>query len=190
MVIKSEDVRFFEEIRLSGSGGQGLITAGIILAKSAVYKGIRVTQTQSYGPESRGGASRADVIMSDTEFFYPEATSFDILLCLTQEACDKYAPNLKEDGILIVDSTLVKNISMIDNKVYELPFTNIAHEKLGSILPTNIISLSFLVRKTDIICEKSLKKAIKTTMKARHIDMNLKAMKIGFKLADEYNSED
>ena len=120
MVIKSEDVRFFEEIRLSGSGGQGLITAGIILAKSAVYKGIRVTQTQSYGPESRGGASRADVIMSDKEFFFPEATSFDILLCLTQEACDKYAPNLKEDGILIVDSSLVKNISMIDNKVYEI----------------------------------------------------------------------
>ena len=180
---------FKKEIRLSGSGGQGLITAGIILARAAIYEKYLVTQTQSYGPESRGGASRADVIISNTEFYYPEATSFDILLCLTQEACDKYSPNLKDNGILFVDTKYVKNVSMVENKIYELPFTDIAVDNLGTELPTNIISLSFLVHITKIVSEKSLKEAIKETIKPRYVDMNLKAMKLGIKLADNYKAE-
>lgn len=180
---------FKKEIRLSGSGGQGLITAGIILARAAVLDKVIVTQTQSYGPESRGGASRADVIISNTEFYFPEATRFDILLTLTQEAYDKYSENLKDNGTLIVDTTNVKNVTLLDSNIYELPFTEIAAEKLKSILPTNILALAFLVRKTKVVSESSLKKAIKSFIKPRYIDLNLKALKLGFKLADEYESD-
>ncbi|HHE37956.1 MAG TPA: 2-oxoacid:ferredoxin oxidoreductase subunit gamma [Candidatus Cloacimonetes bacterium] len=181
---------FKKELRLSGSGGQGLITAGIILAQAAIRDKYIVTQTQTYGPESRGGASRADVIIGNTEFYFPEATRFDILMTLTQEAYDKYSENLKDNGILIADTTFVKNITLLDSEIYELPFTEIALEKLKTELPTNILAISFLIRKTKVVSESSLKKAITESMKPQYLDLNLKAMKLGFKLADEYVSEE
>jgi len=184
------ETHFKKEIRLSGSGGQGLITAGIILARAAVLDKMKVTQTQSYGPESRGGASRADVIISNETFYFPEAIHFDILLALTQEACDKYIENLKDNGILIADNTYVKNITYTEAEIFELPFTNIATEKLGTALPTNILSLAFLVRKTKIVSENSLKEAVKNSVKSRYVELNMKALKLGFKLADEYKAED
>jgi len=174
------------EIRLSGSGGQGLILAGIILANAAVIEKRRVTQTQSYGPESRGGYSRADVIISDKEIFFPEATQFDILLALTQEACDKYIYDLKEKGTLIVDTTLVKNISVMSENVYEVPFTEKVIEKLGSPITTNICTLAFLVKATGIVKEESLQQAIKDNVKPAFVDVNIKAMKLGFELAKDY----
>lgn len=174
------------EIRLSGSGGQGLILAGIILARAAVIDGKRVTQTQSYGPESRGGFSRADVIISDQEIYYPEATNFNCLLSLTQEACDKYLFDLREEGILIIDTTFVKNLSLAAENTYELPFTDIAIEKLGSPITTNILSLAFLVKITGIVKEESLKMSIAETVKPAFVDLNHKAMQIGFDLAKNY----
>ena len=178
--------KFKKEIRLSGSGGQGLITAGIILAKAAVLEKLKVTQTQSYGPESRGGASRADVIIGNEEFYYPEAVNFDVLLALTQEACDKYSVNLKDEGILIIDNSNVKNTPMLDSEIYELPFTEIAMNKLGTTLPTNILSLAFLVKITGVVSETSLKKAVCDSFKPQFKDLNIKAIKLGFKLADKY----
>ncbi len=175
---------FRHEVRLSGSGGQGLILAGIVLAKAAMYEKYRVTQTQSYGPESRGGASRADVIISNDEVFYPEATNFDILMALTQEACDKYLFDLKDDGVLIADTTYVKNISVLNSQTYELPFTEISIEKLGSPLSTNILSLAFLVRITGIVSAESLERGIRESVKSHYVDINVKAMKLGFELAD------
>ncbi|MCD6176419.1 MAG: 2-oxoacid:acceptor oxidoreductase family protein [Candidatus Cloacimonetes bacterium] len=174
------------EIRLSGSGGQGLITAGIILARAAVLDKLLVTQTQSYGPESRGGYSRADVIISNKEFYYPEAVNFDVLLSLTQDACEAYAKNLKDSGILIADTTNVKNIVPMNAKIYELPLTEIAMEKLGTILPTNILSLAFLVKITGVVSESSLKKAVSDSLKPQFKNLNLKAIKIGFELANRY----
>lgn len=174
------------EIRLSGSGGQGLILAGIILGRAAVIDKRRVTQTQSYGPESRGGSSRADVIISDKEIYYPEATSFDCLLALTQEACDKYLFDLRENGILIIDTTFVKNLALAAEQTYELPFTEIAIEKLGSPISTNILSLAFLVKITGIVKENSLKQSISESVKPAFVDLNLKAMKLGFDLAAKY----
>ncbi len=174
-----------KEIRLSGSGGQGLITAGIILAKAAVIDGYRVTQSQSYGPESRGGASRADVIISKEKFYYPEATKFDVLLALTQEACDKYSPNLEENSILIADTTFVKDIIVQEANIYEIPFTNIAKKELGTALPTNIMSLGFMVKLTKVVTQVSLKKAVQDYVKKQYVDLNTKALKIGFRLAND-----
>jgi 2-oxoglutarate ferredoxin oxidoreductase subunit gamma len=173
------------EIRLSGSGGQGLILAGIILAQAAVIDKKRVTQTQSYGPESRGGASRADVIINDSEIYFPEATHFDVLLALTQEAYDKYINDLKNEGVLIADSTFVKNISVISSTTHEVNFTEVAMQELGSPLPTNIVSLAFLVRLTGLVTKESLETAIRANVKPAFADLNIKAMEIGFRLADE-----
>ncbi len=177
------------EIRLSGSGGQGLILAGIILANAAVHDKRRVTQTQSYGPESRGGYSRADVLISDNEIFFPEATRFDVLLALTQEACDKYIFDLREKGTLVVDTTYVKNIAILSENVYEVPFTEIVMEKLGSPITTNICSLSFLVKATGVVTEESLKLAISESVKPAFVDLNLKAMQLGFELAENYRKQ-
>ena len=174
------------EIRLSGSGGQGLILAGIILARAAVIDKRKVTQTQSYGPESRGGSSRADVIISDHDIYFPEAMNFNCLLALTQEACDKYLFDLREEGVLIIDTTFVKNLALAAENTYELPFTDIAIDKLGSAISTNILSLSFLVRLTKVVKESSLEQSIRESVKPAFIDLNLKAMHIGFDLADNY----
>ncbi|MDP8211168.1 MAG: 2-oxoacid:acceptor oxidoreductase family protein [Candidatus Stygibacter australis] len=174
-----------KQVRLSGSGGQGLLTAGLILSEAATLQGLNVTQTQSYGAASRGGSSRSDVVISNEPIFFPEATHFDSLIALTQESCDKFFPNLRDGGVLIIDTIFVKNYTITDQKIYALPFTQIAIEKLGSSLPTNIMALSFLVRVTNIVTEKYLKEAIKA-FKPEFSESNLKAMKLAFKLADEY----
>ena len=174
------------EIRLSGSGGQGLILAGIILARAAVIDKRRVTQTQSYGPESRGGSSRADVIISDQEIYFPEATHFNCLLALTQEACDKYLFDLRDTGVLIIDTTYVKNLALAAENTYEVPLTDIAIEKLGSPISTNILSLAFLVKITGIVKEASLKQSIAESVKPAFVEINHKAMQIGFDLAAKY----
>ena len=174
------------EIRLSGSGGQGLILAGIILARAAVIDKHKVTQTQSYGPESRGGYSRADVIISDREIYFPEATNFNCLLALTQEACDKYLFDLRDTGILIIDTTFVKNLALAADNTYELPFTEIAMEKLGSPISTNVLSLAFLVKVTGIVSENALETSLRETVKPAFVDLNLKAMNLGFDLAKNY----
>src|SRR3990167_4058256 len=110
------------EIRLSGSGGQGLILGGVILGEAAaIYDGKKAVQSQSYGPEARGGASKSDVIISNEEIDYPKATAIDTLLSLTQEACNKYVVDLKQGGTLIVDSDIVKNIPPGNFKVFKLP---------------------------------------------------------------------
>ena len=174
------------EIRLSGSGGQGLILAGIILARAAVINKHKVTQTQSYGPESRGGYSRADVIISDREIYFPEATNFNCLLALTQEACDKYLFDLRDTGILIIDTTFVKNLALAADNTYELPFTEIAQEQRGSAISTNVLSLAFLVKVTGIVSESALETSLRESVKPAFVDLNIKAMKLGFKLAEEY----
>jgi len=174
------------QVRLSGSGGQGLLTAGLILSEAATLQGLNVTQTQSYGAASRGGSSRSDVVISTEPIFFPEATHFDALVALTQESCDKFFPNLRDEGVLIIDTIFVKNYTVTDQLIYALPFTQIAIEKLGSSLPTNIMALSFMIRVTGIVSEKYLKEAIKA-FKPEFAESNLKAMKLAFKLADEYD---
>ncbi|HHE40784.1 MAG TPA: 2-oxoacid:ferredoxin oxidoreductase subunit gamma [Candidatus Cloacimonetes bacterium] len=176
------------EIRLSGSGGQGLILAGIILAEAAIMDGKKVLQSQSYGPESRGGSSRADVIISNETIYFPRAVELDILLSLTQEAADKYLPNLKSNGYLFYDSSSIK-VNPIDGESIGVPFTELAIKNFKKAIVTNIISLAFLCRVTEIVSMDSLKEAIKNRVKARFIDMNMEAVSLGIKLAEKYLSE-
>src|SRR3970040_612962 len=129
------------ELRFSGSGGQGMILAGIIIAEAAaIYDGKKAVQSQSYGPESRGGASRSEVIISDEDIDYPKATSIDFMLALTQEACTKYHKDIKKGGILLVDSEEVRELPKGDFKTLSYPIINTAREELGKVIVANIIS--------------------------------------------------
>lgn len=170
-------------IRFSGSGGQGLITAGIVFSAAAVSAGYHVAQTQNYGPEARGGASRTDVIISDEDIYYPKPASLDILIALTQESVDKYYVNLKEHGVMIVDGTLVGSLPCSDAIV--IPFTRLAREKIGNVLTANIISLGTMVAFLDGLKTEYLENAIAKRFSKSFVDTNIKAFQLGFKEGKE-----
>ena len=174
------------EICLSGAGGQGLILAGIILAEAAsIYDGKEAVQTQSYGPEARGGASRSEVIISNDFIDYPKVIESDILLALTQDACNKYVKNLSRDGILVVDSSIVKEIPSIPAKIYKFPVTKIAQERLGTKLVTNIISLGIIEELTKVVSMEALKKAVYNRVPSKAKEINEKALLLGIDIAKE-----
>ncbi len=181
---------FYYEMRLSGSGGQGLILAGIIIAEAAVLDGFNVSQTQSYGPEARGGASRSDVVLSNSVIYYPKTTKLDLLLALTQEACDKYFFALKPEGLLIIDSSNVNNVPT--TKAIQYPITMTAREKFGTTLVTNIISLGIIQIFSNVISKKSLKEAVANRVPPHTKKLNLEALELGFnigeKLKKKYNN--
>ncbi|MDY0234509.1 MAG: 2-oxoacid:acceptor oxidoreductase family protein [Gudongella sp.] len=169
------------ELRLSGSGGQGLITGGIILAEAAILDGKNALQSQSYGPEARGGASKAEVIISDDEITFPKVEHCDLLLSLTQLSCDKYLCTLKEDGILIIDDA-VELPEVGEVKVYRLPILNTASEKLGKSMVANIVALGVLNKITGIVTEESLEKAVLSRVPKGTTDLNKSALAEGYNL--------
>lgn len=176
----SMDDRF--EIRLSGSGGQGLILAGVILATAiGVGDGKNVVQTQSYGPEARGGASRADLVISEGEVFYPKSMKLDLLLALTQEACDKYYPDMKEGGILVVDSNMVTQVPT--KKYYGFPFVQLAREKIGNVIMANVVALGAIAEMTGIVSTSALKDAVLERAPRGTEDKNTKALELGIDIA-------
>ena len=147
------------DIRLSGTGGQGIIVMGIILAEAiGIYDGKHVAQTQSYGPEARGGSSKAEVVVSDEEIDYPKALHLDVLLAMSQKSCDQYYQDLKSDGTLIVDSTFVTQFPVPE--VFAIPFTRIAREKLGKEMAANIVALGALGTITNCVSKAALEKAV------------------------------
>jgi len=169
------------DIRLSGSGGQGLVFAGTILAEAlGIYEGKNVAQTQSYGPEARGGSSRSDIVFSSGEIYYPKALKLDLLLALTQEACDSYYLNLKDDGILLVDTNLVDQPPA--REIVSLPFTKTAKESLGTPVVANIIALGTIISLTRVASKESLIEALKSKSPKAMLDLNLKAVELGFEL--------
>ncbi len=170
------------EIRLSGSGGQGLILAGIILAEAAgIHDGKYVCQTQSYGPEARGGASKSEIVISDEVIDYPKAIKPDLLLAMNQKSCDAYFFDLKPSGMLIVDSTFVKQIPT--SMAIAIPFTRIAREKLGKELGANIVALGALVKLSGAVSLSSLEAAVMSRIPGGTEDFNKKALEAGIESA-------
>lgn len=175
------------EIRLAGSGGQGLILAGVILAEAAgIHEGWEVAQTQSYGPEARGGASKSEVVISDTEIDYPKASKPDVLLCMSQAACDAYIFEVKPEGLVLVDATLVHHLPT--TRAIALPFTRIARE-LGSEAVANIVALGALVTLTGVVSLKNLEAAVQNRVPKGSEELNLRALKAGVKAARAYLRE-
>jgi len=170
------------EIRLSGSGGQGLIFAGIILAEAAgLHDGKYVCQTQSYGPEARGGSSKAEVVISDEEIDYPKAVKPDMLLAMNQKSCDAYFFDLKPSGMVIVDSTFVKQLPA--TRAIAIPFTQMAREKLGKETGANIIALAALASLSGAVSLSSLEAAVMSRSQSGTEEINKKAIELGIEAA-------
>ncbi|HIU63890.1 MAG TPA: 2-oxoacid:acceptor oxidoreductase family protein [Candidatus Avacidaminococcus intestinavium] len=170
------------ELRLSGTGGQGLILAGIILAEAALLDGKLAIQSQSYGPEARGGASKSEVIIADTDIHFPKVTNPNLLLAMSQEAALKYSDDLNKEGILVTDSLFVSQLPHHLGKVYELPITHTAKECLGKALFSNIIALGAIVKLTGIVSEESIVKAVLHRVPAGTEEINKKAIQLGMEL--------
>jgi len=170
------------EIRLSGSGGQGLILMGIILAEAiGIYDGKYVAQTQSYGPEARGGSSKSEVIVSDEEIDYPKAMKLDLLLAMDQRSCDEFYNDLKPDGVLIVDSTFVTQIPT--PKAFQVPFTRIAREKFKREVVANIIALGALSQLTPVVSAKAIESAVLARVPKGTEKLNREALRAGMNAA-------
>ena len=175
-----QDSRY--EIRFAGSGGQGIITAALVFAEAAAMDTKNhVCQTQSYGPEARGGTSNAEVIISKNIIDYPKATGLDLLFALTQASCDAYFSDLKPDGLLVVDSTLVHQIPT--ERVVSLSFSQIALDATGKELVTNMVVLGTAGYLTQVVSLQNLEKALQKRVPKGTEEMNRKAFRAGIKAA-------
>ena len=175
---------FRYEVRLSGEGGQGLVLAGKVLAEAAaIYDDMNATQSQSYGPEARGGASRSEVIISDDDIDYPKAVNIDLLLALTQESVTKYWHDLKSGGILLVDKDACRELPEGDFKIYRAPIIELAREKVGKLLVANIVALGFITELAKVVSHDAVEAAILARVPKGTEDLNLRAFKTGIEAA-------
>jgi len=169
------------EVRLGGTGGQGAILAGILLAEAAVRDGKNAAQTQSYGPEARGGASRSEVVISDGEIHYPKVLQADITLCMSQEACDRYGRETRKDGLLILDADHVTRAPT--TRAVRVPMTRLAREATGREIVANVVGLGALAGLTGIVSREALEAAVRERAPRGTADINLKALAAGFEAA-------
>lgn len=174
-----------KQFRLSGTGGQGLILAGIILAEAAILDGKWATQSQSYGPESRGGAAKSEVIISKQPIHFPKVTHPDVLLAMSQASMLKFSKDLPSGSILITDSQFVTDLPPHSGPIYELPITATAKEKLGGILSANMVALGALNELTGEVSEESLIKAVRQRVPRGTEGINEQAIRIGITLAQQ-----
>lgn len=172
------------EVRLSGSGGQGLLLAGIILAESAINDGKNAVQTQSYGPEARGGASKSEVIISDMDIDFPKVRNCDILLSLTQKSYDQYNEGLKDGGILIIDSSVTIGEGHDMHQVFSVPILETAIHTLNKPMVTNIVALGAIVAITKIVSSESLEQAVLSRVPKGTEELNKKALALGYEIAN------
>lgn len=170
------------EIRIAGSGGQGIILAGIILAEAAILDGSYVTQSQSYGPETRGGNSISEVILGDAEIDYPQAVELDLLVALTQEACDKNLPDVKKEGRVIVDSDLVHKVFW--EAVVRLPLRQIA-QKVGEERAINMAALGAIVSFCPYLSSNSVTKVMAKRLPPSKVAANTLAFNEASKLVKQ-----
>ncbi|MBF0223816.1 MAG: 2-oxoacid:acceptor oxidoreductase family protein [Desulfobacterales bacterium] len=169
----------------SGSGGQGVITAAIMLAEAAVmYENLVAVQSQSYGPEARGGSTKSDVIISDSDIYFPKVNHPNILICLTQEAYNKFYTVVRPGGFIIVDNKLVKTYKKVDARQKELPLYQSVIDKIGNPLALNMCTLGAVIGLTKIIKLDSAIKVINARIPKNYVDMNIKAVNLGYELAE------
>ncbi len=175
------------EVRLAGTGGQGAILAGILLAEAAIRDGKNVTQTQSYGPEARGGASRSEVVISEGEIHYPKVIRADITLCMSQEACDRYGGQMRRDGLLILDADHVTRAPT--TRAVCVPMTTLAREATGREITANVVGLGLLAGLTRVISREALEAAVRDRVPRGTADANLKALAAGYEAAERVREE-
>ncbi len=173
----------------SGSGGQGVITAAIILAEAAViHEGLNATQSQSYGAAARGGATRSDIIISDKEINFPEVTQPNILVCLTQEAYNTYSSIIRPGGTLLTDKRFVQTTRKVDAKQIELPMYETVIEKIGKAVVFNICVLGALIGITEILQPQSVMASVADRVPKDFLTMNNRAFDLGLVLGAQFHS--
>jgi 2-oxoglutarate ferredoxin oxidoreductase subunit gamma len=161
-----------------------MILAGIVLAEAAaIYDGKNAIQTQSYGPEARGGASKSEVILSEGEIDYPKVINPDALVAMSQEACDKYASSLKKNGLLIVDEDKVGRVPT--TRAVKVPITQLAVESTGRAITANVVALGVLVGLTQIVSREAIEKAVTARAPKGTEDMNRAALAAGFAASEQ-----
>jgi 2-oxoglutarate ferredoxin oxidoreductase subunit gamma len=170
-------------IVFSGSGGQGVITAAIILAEAAVlFEGLTAVQTQSYGAAARGGATRSDVIVSDETINYPKVVQPNLLVCLTQEAYNAFSAIIRPGGLLVTDARFVKIQRKVDAVQRELPIYQTVMEAIGKPIVFNICMLGSIIGLTGIVQPDSILKVLKERIPPSFLEMNKKALQLGIDL--------
>ncbi len=171
----------------SGSGGQGVITASIILAEAAVlYENLNAVQSQSYGAEARGGATRSDVIISDSTIDYPKVIQPNVLVCLTQDAYNKFYQIIRPGGLLITDTRYVKTQKKVDAQQRELPMYESVMEKIGKPIVFNICMLGSVIRMTALLAPESIMKVLENRIPPDFLDMNRQALDLGLALGEQF----
>lgn len=174
-----------ERVRLvfSGSGGQGIVTAAIILAEAAVlHDDLNAVQSQTYGPEARGGASRSDVIISDAEIRFPRVLQPNVLVCLTQAAYNKFYSIIRPGGLLLTDTHFVKTYQQIDARQRELPMYQVVMEKIGNPIVINICMLGALISLVELVRKESIVNVLKSRIPPHLMEMNLLALDLGHQI--------
>ena len=172
------------QVRLSGFGGQGIILAGIILGEAvSLHENRFAVQFQSYGPEARGGASRAEVVISDEEIDLLELIEPDVFLALSQQAFDKYIGDAHDKALVIVDTDLVPDVPPSSRQVFSIPISKIAHEQLGKAIVINMVALGALAAISGLVGLDALKKAISARVPPGTEEINLKAVQAGYESA-------
>jgi 2-oxoglutarate ferredoxin oxidoreductase subunit gamma len=172
----------------SGSGGQGVITAAIILAEAAVlYEDLIAVQSQSYGPEARGGSTRTDVIIADSQIYFPKVTQPNVLVCLTQEAYNKFYPIIRPGGTLITDTRFVKTERKVDARQIELGMYQATMASIGKPIVFNICMLGAVIAITNLVRPESILRVLQTRIPSSFLEMNRKALDLGVKIAQELN---
>jgi len=178
------------EIRLSGSGGQGLVLAGVILAEAAaIHDNMYAVQSQSYGPEARGGASKSEVIIGSEPISYPKATSPDLLLALNQESFNKYAPSVQAGGLIVVDSEYVVDELKGDYRLIGLPMSELARTQIGREMVVNILCLGVIQELTGTVSREALERAVMHRVPRGTENINMKAFALGIDTARKYKQE-
>lgn len=172
----------------SGSGGQGIITAAVILAEAAVlYDGLTAVQAQAYGPEARGGASRSDVIISDSDIYFPKVIQPNVLVCLTQESYNKFYTIIRPGGLLLTDTRYVKTWEKVDARQLELPMYLTVMEKIGKPIVFNIFMLGTLISMINLVKPESIMKVLETRIPSSFLEMNRKALLLGTELGAKHS---
>ncbi len=174
-------------IVFSGSGGQGVITAAVILAEAAaIYEDLTAVQSQSYGAAARGGSTRSDVIISDSVIHYPKVIQPNVLVCLTQESYTNFYPIIRPGGLLLTDSRYVKPEKKVDARQIELPMYRTVMEKIGKPIVFNICMLGALGVLTELVRPESIMKVLETRIPEVFLEMNRQALEIGSNLAQAH----
>jgi len=171
-----------ERIRMvfSGSGGQGVITAAIILAKAAaIFENKSAIQSQSYGAAARGGSTRSDIIIDDSEIYFPKVIQPNILVSLTQESYNKFSTIIRPGGLLLVDSKYVTIGKKVDAKHIALPMYDMVMKEIGKPIVFNICMLGALIGISGLIKPSSILKVLETTIPEDFMEMNKKALDLG-----------